>query len=182
MDCGRKIMLVMVAVFTVILLLCGVGQKPVDAAERITIGKRFEGGVEYSAQPNIMIAQWKMTIDTITTEQTLSYRGKRNGKKICVESRIVERNTRSKAEKIVELDSSLLTLDCEGDMIFKIARLTFAMRLAGETLKYTVLSDWETVYIDPDTAIQRCRNGHEWVSRSLNGCPICGTTLSRGDD
>lgn len=79
-------------------IVCATDIYQLDAAERISIGKRYEGGVEFTARPNIMIAQWKMTIDTITTEQTLYYRGERPGQKICVESRIVERNSRTMKE------------------------------------------------------------------------------------
>ncbi|MGB5105951.1 MAG: hypothetical protein WBP29_04765 [Candidatus Zixiibacteriota bacterium] len=165
----------------VALILCCVQFYGVDAAERLIIGKRFEGGVEFTARPNIVIAQWKLTIDTITTEQTLLYRGAREDSKICVESRIVERNSRTKVEKQVKLDSIRLVLDCEGDMIYKVEQLTFAMRLTDGVLKYTVLKDWDTVYIDPDTALQRCRHGHEWISRKISNCPLCGTTLSRKD-
>lgn len=154
---------------------------PVNAAERLVVGKRYEGGVEFTARPNIIIAQWKLTIDTMTTEQTLLYRGVRSNSHICVESRVVERNTRTKVEKQIALDSLKIKLDCEGDMIQKIEKLTFAMRVADGALKYTVLADWDTIYIDPDTALQRCRYGHEFLSRSIINCPICGTTLSRTD-
>lgn len=180
MNIGRNIARISIG-SVVAIILCAVQFYTVDAAERIVIGKRFEGGVEFTARPNIVIAQWKLTIDTITTEQTLLYRGVRENSKICIESRIVERNSRTKVEKQIQLDSIRLTLDCEGDMIYKIEQLTFALRLSDGVLKYTVLKDWETVYIDPDTALQRCRHGHEWLSRKITQCPICGTTLSRTD-
>lgn len=172
--------LALVAIVAAILCMTQIYQ--VDAAERLVIGKRFEGGVEFTARPNIMIAQWKLTIDTITTEQTLYYRGMRPGSKVCVESRIVERNSRTMKERQVSLDSLKFTLDCEGDMIYKVEQLTMAMRISEGSLKYTVLSDWDTVYIDPDTALQRCSHGHEWISRKIRTCPICGTTLTRSDD
>ena len=163
-------------------IVCATDIYQLDAAERISIGKRYEGGVEFTARPNIMIAQWKMTIDTITTEQTLYYRGERPGQKICVESRIVERNSRTMKEKQVSLDSLKFTLDCEGDMVYKVEQLTLSMRLSEGSLKYTVLKDWDTIYIDPDTALQRCSHGHEWISRKITDCPFCGAKFTRSED
>ncbi len=177
-DMRRNIMRISLGTIIAI-VLCGVQFYGVDAAERIVIGKRFEGGVEFTARPNTIIAQWKLTIDTITTEQTLMYRGPRDNSKVCIEARVVERNSRSKVEKQIKLDSLNLTLDCEGDMVYKIEQLTFALRITDGVLKYTILKDWEAVYIDPDTALQRCRHGHEWISRKITNCPLCGTTLSR---
>ncbi len=181
MNIARKISHLAI-VATVTMILCSLQFFPVDAAERLIVGKRFEGGVEFTARPNIIIAQWKLTIDTLTTEQTLLFRGVRDNSTVIIEHRVIERNTRTKVERQIALDSLRIKLDCEGDMIHKIEKLTFAMRLAEGTLKYTVLSDWDTVYIDPDTALQRCRQGHEWISRKITSCPICGTTLTRRDE
>ncbi len=163
-------------------IVCATDIYQTDAAERISIGKRYEGGVEFTAKPNFVIAQWRMTIDTIVTEQTLYYRGERPGTNICVESRIVERNTRTMIEKQVSLDTLTLKLDCEGDMIYKVEQLTFSMRTFEGNLKYTVLKDWDTVYIDPDTALQRCSHGHEWISRKITDCPFCGAKFTRSED
>lgn len=152
----------------------------VDAAERIRIGKRYQGGVEFTAKPNIVIAQWRMTIDSITTEHSLMYKGMRSETTAMLETRVVERNSVRQTEKQVHQDSVLIKFDCGGDVLQKIEPLTFAMRLADGSLKYTVLADWDTIYIDPDTAFLRCRFGHEWLRGNRDTCPICGARLERG--
>ncbi len=150
-----------------------------DAAERISIGKRYQGGVEFTAKPNIVIAQWRMTIDSIVTEHTLMYLGPRGDDKIMLQARVVERNTMRQTEKEVHLDSIPVKFDCQGDNLQKVSPLTFAMRVTDGTLKYTIMADWDTVYIDPDTAFLRCRFGHEWLDKNRTTCPLCGAQLER---
>ncbi len=151
-----------------------------EAAERIVIGKRYEGGVEMTARPNIVMAQWRLTVDSITTESSLRFMGIKHDNIALLESRVVERNNLRKIEKQVHQEEFEVRLDCEGDMVKKIDPLTLALRISEGNLKFTVLADWDTNYIDPDTAILRCRSGHEWLQqKDRRSCPLCGANLEK---
>jgi hypothetical protein len=147
------------------------------ADTRILVSKSFKGGKQSTAKPNQDIARWRMTVDRVTTERSLAYVGRTGESTIEIKSREVERPTKGGSEKVTSEQLLSVYLDCDGETVCKIDELSLALRVSGNTLYYTILADWEEVYIDQKDRVKQCEYGHKWVEEEYFYCPICGLPL-----
>lgn len=146
-------------------------------AEKIIVGKNYRGGVEGAVKPTRRIASWHMQVDDVVTEHSLVYSGRCGRDSIVVHSRLVDRTPGGKILRTISNDSLFLAVEKEGETIHQLSELVIAMRLVGDALYYTILSDWETVYVDQHTAVRHCSKGHKWINGQHEVCPSCGQPL-----
>jgi hypothetical protein len=147
------------------------------AADKITVRKMFQGGTESSVRPNQVIANWSITIGGVTTENSIVYIGRTGDNMIEVEFRETEKQAKSEAARTTSTQKIPLYLECDGETICKVEELTIAMRLAGNTLRYTVMADWDTDYVDQKQQLKQCKNSHKWTQKEFYYCPVCGLPL-----
>ena len=144
---------------------------------RIVVSKYFQGGKQSTAKPNQDIARWGMTVDRVTNERSLAYVGRTGESTIEIKSREVERPSKGGHEKVTSEQLLSVYLECDGETICKIDEISLALRVSGNTLYYTILSDWDQVYIDQKDKVKQCEYGHKWVEKEYLYCPICGLPL-----
>ena len=144
---------------------------------RLIVAKFFRGGKEMTANPNQVIANWSLTIDKVTTERSIVFVGRSGDNMIDIESRETNHPVGGVTTRDLSVQKIPIYLECDGETIVKVEDFTFSMRMAGNTLYYTILSDWETTYINIKEATKTCANGHKWVNKDFHYCPTCGAFL-----
>lgn len=147
------------------------------ADTKLVVYKSFKGGKASIAQPNQSLAVWGMTIDKVTTKRELVYLGRTGETTIELESRETERPVKGGAEKFISSQKIPIYLDCDGETICRVEEISLALRVSGNTLHYTIISDWDEVYINQKDRIKQCEYGHKWVEKEYLFCPICGLPL-----
>jgi len=147
------------------------------ADTRIVVSKSFKGGKQTTALPNQVIARWGMTVDRVTTERSLIYIGRTGESTMEIKSREVERPSKGGSEKVTSDQVLSVYLECDGETICKIDEISLALRVSGNMLYYTILADWDEVYIDQKDKVKQCEYGHKWVEKEYFFCPICGLPL-----
>jgi hypothetical protein len=147
------------------------------ADTKIVVYKSFKGGQASTAQPNQSLAAWGMTVDKVTTKRELVYLGRTGETTIEVELRESERPVKGGAEKLISTQKIPIYLDCDGETICRVEEISLALRISGNTLHYTIMSDWDEVYISQKDRVKQCEYGHKWVEKEYLYCPICGLPL-----
>jgi len=147
------------------------------ADTKLVVFKSFKGGQASTAQPNQTLAAWGMTVDKVTTKRELVYLGRTGETIIEIESRETERPVKGGAEKLISSQEIPIYLDCDGETICRVEEISLALRISGNTLHYTIISDWDEVYINQKDLVRQCEYGHKWVEKEYLYCPICGLPL-----
>jgi hypothetical protein len=147
------------------------------ADTKIVVFKSFKGGQASKAQPNQTLAAWGITVDKVTTKRELIYIGRTGETTIEIESRESERPVKGGDEKLISTQKIPIYLDCDGETICRVEEISLALRTSGNTLHYTIISDWDEVYINQRERIGQCEFGHKWVEKEYRYCPICGLPL-----
>jgi hypothetical protein len=150
---------------------------PLNADNRILVFKTFEGGKRMTASPNQRIAAWGMTVDKVKTERSLVFLGRTGETTIAMELHETERPAKGGPEKEISVQKIPVYLECDGETICKIEEISMALRVSGNTLYYTILADWDEVYIDQKDKVKQCEYGHKWVEKEYLYCPTCGSPL-----
>jgi hypothetical protein len=91
--------------------------------------------------------------------------------------RETERPVEGGAEKLISSQKIPIYLDCDGETICRVEEISLALRVSGNTLHYTIMSDWDEVYINQKDKVRQCEYGHKWVEKEYLYCPICGLPL-----
>ncbi len=144
---------------------------------KITTTRYYKGGQSTSALPNQSIASWGMTVDKVTTLRSLVFLGRTGETTIEIESRESERPAKGGPEKLISTQKIPIYLECDGETICKVEEISLALRVSGNTLYYTILADWDDVYIDQKHKVKQCEYGHKWVEKEYLYCPVCGLPL-----
>jgi hypothetical protein len=147
------------------------------ADTKLIVYKSFKGGQASTVQPNQSLAAWGMTVDKVTTKRELIYLGRTGETTIEIESRETERPVKGGAEKLISSQKIPIYLDCDGETICRVEEISLALRVSGNTLHYTIMSDWDEVYVNQKDRIRQCEYGHKWVEKEYLYCPICGLPL-----
>ena len=147
------------------------------ADTKLIVYKSFKGGQTSTAQPNQSLAAWGMTVDKVTTKRELVYLGRTGETIIEIELRETERPVKGGAEKLISSQKIPIYLDCDGETICRIEEISLALRVSDNTLLYTIISDWDEVYINQKDRVKQCEYGHKWVEKEYLYCPICGLPL-----
>jgi hypothetical protein len=147
------------------------------ADTKIVVYKSFKGGTASKASPNQTIAGWGMTVDGVTTKRELVYLGRTGENVIEVESRESEKPVKGGSEKLLSTTKIPIYLDCDGETICRVEEISLALRASDNTLHYTILADWDEVYINQRDRVKQCEFGHKWVEKEFFYCPVCGGKL-----
>lgn len=147
------------------------------ADTKLIVYKSFKGGQASTVQPNQSLAAWGMTVDKVTTKRELVYLGRTGETTIEIESRETERPVKGGVEKLISSQKIPIYLECDGETICRVEEISLALRVSGNTLHYTIMSDWDEVYIDQKDRVRQCEYGHKWVEKEYLYCPICGLPL-----
>lgn len=147
------------------------------ADTKIVVYKSFRGGKASTVQPNQSLAAWGMTIDKVTTKRELVYLGRTGETTIEIEMRESERPIKGGAEKLISTQKIPIYLECDGETICRVEEISMALRTSGNTLHYTIISDWDEVYINQKDVVRQCEYGHKWVEKEYLYCPTCGLAL-----
>jgi hypothetical protein len=147
------------------------------ADTKLVVFKSFKGGQTTTVQPNQSLASWGMTVDKITTKRQLVYLGRTGETIIEIELRETERPVKGGDEKLISSQKIPIYLECDGETICRIEEISLALRVSGNTLYYTIMSDWDEVYINQKDRVKQCEYGHKWVEKEYLFCPICGLPL-----
>ena len=135
------------------------------ADTKIIVYKSFKGGQASTAQPNQNLASWGMTVDKVTTKRELVYLGRTGETIIEIELRETERPVKGGAEKLLSSQKIPIYLDCDGETICRVEEISLALRVSGNTLYYTIMSDWDEVYINQKDRVRQCEYGHKWIEK-----------------
>ncbi|GEM_PF-2130154 len=147
------------------------------ADTKLVVFKSFKGGEACTAQPGQNVASWGMTVDNVTTKREMTYLGRTGETTIEIELKETERPTKGGSEKLITAQKLAVYLECDGETLCRIEEISLALRVSGNTLHYTIMSDWDEVYVDQKTAVRACEYGHKWVEREYWYCPVCGLPL-----
>jgi len=170
-------MLRVLVVYAVTILAFSSASSTLLADTKLVVYKSFKGGKASTAQPNQSLAAWGMTVDKVTTKRELVYLGRTGETIIEIESRETERPVKGGAEKLISTQKIPIYLDCDGETICRVEEISLALRASGNTLHYTIISDWDEVYINQKDRVRQCEYGHKWVEKEYWYCPICGLPL-----
>lgn len=164
-------------IYAVVFLALSSVSSTLFADTKLVVYKSFKGGKPTAAQPNQSLAAWGMTIDNVTTKRELVYLGRTGETTIVLESRETERPVKGGVERLISTQKIPIYLDCDGETICRVEEISLALRASGNTLHYTIMSDWDEVYIDQKDRVGQCEYGHKWVEKEYLYCPICGLPL-----
>jgi len=170
-------MLRVLVVYAVTILAFSSASSTLLADTKLVVYKSFKGGKASTAQPNQSLAAWGMTVDKVTTKRELVYLGRTGETTIEIESRETERPVKGGAEKLISTQKIPIYLDCDGETVCRIEEISLALRVSDNTLHYTIISDWDEVYINQKDLVRQCEYGHKWVEKDYMYCPICGLPL-----
>jgi hypothetical protein len=147
------------------------------ADTKLVVFKSFKGGAASKANPNQTIASWGMTVDGVITKRELIYLGRTGESIIELELRETERPSKGGTEKLNSSTKIPIYLDCDGETICRVEEISLALRVSDNILNYTILGDWDEVYINQKDRVRQCEYGHKWVEKEYQYCPICGLPL-----
>jgi hypothetical protein len=169
----RRILIVYIVVILAFLAV----SSSILADTKLVVYKSFKGGQASTVRPNQSLAAWGMTVDKVTTKRELVYLGRTGETTIEIESKETERPVKGGAEKLISTQKIPIYLDCDGETICRIEEISLALRISDNTLHYTILSDWDEVYINQKDRVKQCEYGHKWIEKEYLYCPICGLPL-----
>lgn len=149
----------------------------IHADTKLVVFKSFKGGVASEVNPNQSMACWGMTVDGVTTKKELVYVGRTGESIVELESRETERPQKGGSEKLISSTKIPIYLDCDGETICRVEEISLALRASDNTLHYTILADWDEVYINQKDRVRQCDYGHKWIEKEFEYCPICGGRL-----
>jgi hypothetical protein len=164
-------------VYAVAILVALLASSNLLADTKIVVYKSFKGGKASTVQPNQTLAAWGMTVDKVTTKREMVYLGRTGETLVEIELRESERPVKGGAEKLISTQKIPIYLDCEGETICRVEEISLALRISGNTLHYTIISDWDEVYINQKDVVKQCEYSHKWVEKEYLYCPVCGLPL-----